>query len=173
VNIFELKIWDDESRCCTFYTVQGDGESENETDKFFARYENESEYERAVQELLNFVLYTIGEDHGAVDALFNGYENEVVGLPVKGKIQLGELSYHFLQFVLRLYALKITEKIVVLFGGGVKDGRTNQTSSLNMNWIEACRFARKITDALREGVVIVDEHNRTLTNHLGGDEIVL
>ena len=33
--------------------------------------------------LLSFVLDSIGEDHGAVDELFNRFENEVVGLPNK------------------------------------------------------------------------------------------
>lgn len=173
MNIFELKLWDDEGQRCTFYTVQWDGDSVNETDKFFTKYENEPEYEETVQELLSFVLYTIGEDHGAVDALFNRFENEVTGLPVQGKIRLGEFTYHYPQFSLRLYALKITEEIVVLFGGGIKDGPTNQTSSLNMKWVEACGFARKITDAQRDGLIMIDEYNRTLTNHLGGDEIIL
>ena len=157
----------------TFYTVQWDGESENETDKFFTKYENDPQYGETVQELLSFILYAIGEDHGAVDALFNRFENEVTGLPVKGKIRLGEFTYYYPQFSLRLYALKITDEIVVLFSGGVKDGPTNQTSSLNMKWVEACAFAKKIIAAQLDGSIIIDECNRTLTNHLGGEEIIL
>jgi hypothetical protein len=41
--------------------------------------------------LLSFVLDSIGEDHGAVNALFNRFENEVVGLPNKGKVTVGEI----------------------------------------------------------------------------------
>jgi len=173
MNIFELKLWDDERQLCTFYTVQWDGADENETDLFFAKYENDPEFSLAVQELTSFMIYSIGDRHGAVDELFNRYENEVTGLPVKGKVILGEFTFHYPNFPLRIYALKITERIVVLFNGGIKDGPTNQTSSLNLKWIEACNFAKRILDALHSDEILVDERNRKLTNHLGGDEIIL
>jgi len=173
MNIFELKLWDDERQLCTFYTVQLDGADENETDKFFIRYENDPEYSLAVQELISFIILSIGERHGAVDELFNRNENEVIGLPVKGKVRLGEFTIHFPDFPLRIYALKITERIVVLFNGGIKDGPTNQTSSLHLKWIEACNFAIRILEALHSNEILVDERHRKLTNHLGGDEIIL
>lgn len=173
MNIFELKIWDDERRLCTFYTVQWDGAVRNETDKFLAKYENKEGFELSMQELLSFVLIGIGDEQGAVDELFNRNENEVKGLPVQGRIQLGELNYYYPDFPLRLYALKITENIAILFNGGVKDGPTNQTSSLHLQWKEACLFAKKIIEAIKNDEILVDEENRKLTNHLGEDEIIL
>ena len=173
MNIFELKIWDDEGSKCTFYTVQYEDTSKNETDLFLEKYESNSEFKDAVQELLAFVLHVIGDEHGADEALFNRYENEVSGLPLKGKLKIGELFYFYPSFQLRLYALKITDEIVVLFGGGVKDGPTNQTSSLHLKWKEACGFAKKITDALLAKEILIDACNRKLTNQLGEDEIIL
>ena len=173
MNIFELKIWDDERQICTFYTVQFDGAEDNETDKFLLRYEDDEGLEESVQELLSFVLNVIGDYHGAIDELFNRYENEVTGLPVQGRIRMGEVTYYYPNFPLRLYALKITENIVVLFNGGLKDGPTNQTSSLNLKWVEACQFARRIIDAISAGEVIVDERNRKLINNSGIGEIIL
>jgi hypothetical protein len=173
VNIFEVKVWDDECSLCTFYSVQRDGVSENETDRFFLKYENSQGHERAVQELLSFILIGIGEEQGAVKELFNRFENEVVGLPVKGKIYLGGFNYHYPGFPLRLYALSITDNIVILFNGGIKNGPTNQTSDLHLRWREACQFANKIIEAIRTGEMIVDEENRKLLNHLGEDEIML
>lgn len=173
MNTFELEIWDDESTLCTFYTVQQDGGVVTETDKFFTKYETHPQYENSASELLSFLLDAIGEDHGAIDELFNRYENEVTGLPVTGKIQLGELVYHFTGFPLRLYALKITENIVVLFNGGIKDGPTNQTSSLRLQWIEACRFAKRIIEAINNNEIIINIEERKLTNHKGDEVIIL
>lgn len=173
MNIFELNIWDDERQLCTFYTVQNDGEDNNETDNFLIKYNAEPEFEKDLQSLLAFIRFTIGDDHGAIEELFNRHENEVTGLPTQGRINLGELTYHYPDFPLRIYALKITEEIVVLFNGGIKDGPTNQTSSLNIKWMEACGYARRIIEAIRDGEVIVDNKNRVLKNHSGESEIIL
>lgn len=173
MNIFELEIWNDECRSCTFYTVKNDSENYNETDKFLLKYSENPEYEEDAQTLLSFIIYSIGDEHGAIDELFNRYENEVTGLPSKGKISLGELTYHYPSFSLRLYALKITDEIVILFNGGIKDGPTNQTSSLNIKWIEACNYAKRILQALKEGEFQIDVTNRKLISHKGDNEIIL
>lgn len=173
VNIFALEIWDDEGAKCTFYTVRYDDLHINETDLFFDKYDAIPEYTKANQELLSFIWYSIGDDHGAADELFNRDENEVKGLPVQGKAVLDEITYHYPNFPLRLYALKITNNIVILFNGGVKDDETNQKSSLHLIWREACEFAKRINEALRDGSIIVDEKNRKLKNYDGSDEIIL
>ena len=173
MNTFELEIWDNEGRKCSFYTVKKDESSVNETDKFFAKYENHPTLQDAANELLAFILYTIGEDHGANNLLFNRFENEVIGLPVKGRVKIYELTYHFPDFPLRIYALKITERIVILFNGGEKDGATNQSSSLNLNWIEACGFAKRILQAIETKEILIDTEKRILINHLGEEEIIL
>jgi hypothetical protein len=157
VNIFELKIWDDEGGRCTFYTVQKDGATENETDRFFLKYGQDAQWKEAAQELLSYLLYSIGDEHGAHEAFFNRYEHEVTGMPHHGKVVLDEIMYHFPHFPLRLYALKITNAVVVLFNGGIKDGPTNQTSSLERQWREACGFARRIVEALANGEVLLNK----------------
>jgi hypothetical protein len=173
VNIFELKVWDDESSLCTFYSIQRDGASENETDKFFIKYEKLEGFKQAAHDLLLFILNAIGEEQGTVEELLNRFENEVVGLPVKGRVLLGGFVYHYPEFPLRLYALSITNNIAILFNGGIKDGPTNQTSDLHLRWKEACQFAKKIMDAIQSGEIFIDEENRKLLNHLGREEIVL
>lgn len=59
MNKFELKIWDDESSLCTFYSVQWDESSDNETDKFFSKYEHLEGLKEAAQELLSFILISM------------------------------------------------------------------------------------------------------------------
>src|SRR5262245_30316272 len=107
---------------CTFYTVRWEGAVENETDRFFKRFGAIEKYKPYALELLSFVLKKVGDEYGALERLFNRFENEVVGLPNKGVVQLGENEFSFPGFPLRLYALRINnrEDIVVLFNGGIK-----------------------------------------------------
>ncbi|WPQ63630.1 hypothetical protein SIO70_01980 [Chitinophaga sancti] len=130
MNKFVLKIWDNEAKKCTFYAVCKEDSRTCETDKFFKKYNAIAEYKKPTQELLSFVLDSIGEDHGAVDMLFNRFENEVVGLPNQGKANLGEITLFFPNFPLRLYALRVNNhsNLVVLFNGGIKSALTNQAS---------------------------------------------
>lgn len=173
VDIFAVEMWDDEGAKCSFYTVKQEGVNDSETDLFFEKYDAMATYKQANQELLSFIIYAIGEHHGAIDEFFNRDENEVKGLPVQGKRTIKNISYHFPKFPLRLYALKITSNIVILFNGGIKDGPTNQTSSLHLEWRAACQFAKRIDTAIRDGSIVVDEKNRKLTNYDGSDEIIL
>ena len=173
MNSFVIEIWDDERRHCNFYTVRWIDSTQNETDKFFSTYDGDTKYNDANRELLIFVLKVIGEDHGALDIFFNRHENEVKGLPAQGQLDIQEFRYHYPDFPLRLYALKIRENIVILFNGGIKDGPTNQTSSLNFNWLEACRFARKIEKSIFEEEIIINEEEGKLYWYDGGEEIIL
>jgi len=125
---------------------------------------------------LSFVLDSIGEDHGAIDALFNRFENEVVGLPNKGKVAVGEIVFLYPDFPLRLYALKLNNRsdLVVLFNGGVKSAQTNQRSrDLNLKWIEACQFAKRIEEAFRNKEIIIDSKRRKILSPNSDDEILL
>jgi hypothetical protein len=176
VNTFVLELWDDEGRKCTFYTVRWEYSRQNETDKFFARFHAVPEYRLATQQLLSFVLDSIGNDQGAVDLLFNRFENEVVGLPNKGAVRMGEIAFLIPNFPLRLYALRIANRsdLVVLFNGGVKSAQTNQSSAdLVLKWREACRFARRIDEAIWNEEIVLDIKNRRLLTDTGFDEIIL
>lgn len=176
MNNFVLEIWDDEGAKCTFYTVRWDEADDNETDKFFAKYDAVPELKSEVQQLLSFVLDSIGDDHGAIDTLFNRFEQEVTGLPNKGKVNVNGIAFLYPNFPLRLYALRIKNRkdLVVLFNGGVKSAQTNQSSKdLNLKWIEACQFARRIEEALRDKEIIIDAKNRKLTAANGDNEIIL
>lgn len=176
MNTFELEIWDDESSLCTFYTVRNlhdDVDSISETEKFFIKYEQDEDYKEAIEEMTDLLLFSIGEEMGAVDAFFNRYEDQVHGLPPHGKVKVAEVTHHFKDYPLRLYALRITHEIVVLFNGGVKDGPTNQTSSLNNKWREACQYAIRIEEQLRDKTICVNEHKRTLESADGSNKIII
>jgi hypothetical protein len=174
MNTFELEIWDEHCEKVTFYTVRWDNAADSETDKFFFKYEKT--HRKELLELNSLLLDTIGTDHGALDEFFNRIEDRVSGLPPHGKINIGEFKAHFQQFPLRLYALRINnrEDIVVLFNGGIKSAETNQESpDLNLKFIEANGFGKRIEEALHEGLILIDEKSRRLTSFDGSGEIVL
>ena len=128
-------------------------------------------YLKLANKLISEYLY-----FGAIDILFNRYENQVVGLPGKGKVVLGNASFLFPNFPLRLYALKIKDRsdLVVLFNGGMKTAKTNQESrDLNLKWIEACHFAKRIEEALRGKEILIDIGNKRIVAADGRDETVL
>jgi hypothetical protein len=176
VNTFTLEVWDDEAKRCTFYTVRWDGANDNETDRFFNKYSSIPEFKKSAQELLVFILDSIGEDHGAIDALFNRFENEVTGLPNKGKVNVGGIVFLYPNFPLRLYALRVNNRddLVILFNGGVKSSQTNHTShELHLKWIEACQFAKRIEEALRNGDIIINDNKRKIFSADGDGEVFL
>lgn len=55
-------------------------------------------YKQATQQLLSFILDSIGDEHGAINSLFNRFENEVIGLPNKGKSNIGEIVFFYPNF---------------------------------------------------------------------------
>lgn len=175
MNSFVLEIWDDEAKKCTFYTVRKEGAKISETDKFFRKYISIPELKHSTQVLLSFVLDSIGNDHGAIDLLFNRFENEVVGLPNKGKANLSKVTFFYSDFPLRLYALRVNNRsdLVVLCNGGVKSALTNQASKdLNLQWREACQFARRIEEALQNKELRIDLKNRKIRAN-NNEEIIL
>ncbi|PWV54442.1 hypothetical protein [Chitinophaga sp. S165] len=176
MNNFVLEIWNNEASKCTFYTVRKEDSKTSETDKFFKKYYAIAEFKKPVQELLSFVLDSIGEDHGAIEMLCNRFENEVIGLPNRGKANLGEITLSFPNFPLRLYALRVNNRsdLLILFNGGVKSALTNQASKdLNLKWREACQFAKRIEAALRSEEIIVDNRERSIRAYDVDEEIIL
>ncbi|MCO5946736.1 hypothetical protein [Mucilaginibacter flavidus] len=176
MNIFALEIWDDEGKKCTFYTVRWEDASESETDKFFNKYDAIPELKTATQQMLSFVLDSLGDDHGAIDALFNRSENEVTGLPNTGKVKVKQVLFAYPNFPLRLYALRINNRsdIVVLFNGGIKSAWTNQESKdIHLKWVEACRFAKRIEEGLKDGEIIIDENKRRIVSANNDEDIFL
>lgn len=173
MNSFILRLWDDERKKVTFYTVWKEGAGLSETDKFLEKYENDEKYAEELDQLVQLVLVTIGDDFGALSSFFNRVKNDIVGLPHKGKLNIKELSFHFPDFPFRLYALRVLDRedLVVLFNGGLKTSRTDQESpDLSLKFKEAQLFAAQIEKALLSGDILIDEEKRKLTDADGNNE---
>jgi hypothetical protein len=152
VNIFALETFNDEGNCCSFYTVRVmEPESElSETDKFFNKFR--ASHTEALQMLAEFIDTTIGNEMGALDEFFR-FENSAMAMPPSS---VSNIRFDFKGFPLRLYCLKISESLVILFNGGEKTTRNAQGGDTSMAFIEANQYANRIQEAIINKEIIIN-----------------
>lgn len=172
MNTFALEIFDDQGRVCTFYTVRWEEAKISETDKFFVKYENDSTLQRPLQELAKFISNKIGDEMGALEDFFR-FENAAQALPPSGTHKVEDLYINFGNFPLRLYCLRISETLVVLFNGGKKTADTAQGGKTSMSFQEANIFAKRILNALREQDIYIAADQRAFRYYDDSDEIII
>ena len=120
MNTFALEIFNDEGNACTFYTVRWENEEFSETDKFFIKFRNDDTHKNSLQELAKFLDIQIGEKKGALKDYFR-FENSADALPPPGTYLINQITISYSNFPLRLYCLRISDSLVVLFNGGEKN----------------------------------------------------
>jgi len=175
MNTFVLELWFDEAKRCNFYTVRWEDAAISETDRFFEKYENEDNpYNSHAYELLRLITHSIGNVYGAINDFFDRTEANAQALPPKPKYRIQEIREIGINFPLRLYCLRISDSIVVLFNGGIKDKPTNQESDdIRMKFYDAQLFAQRIIQALHDETIFIESDNRTLKDFQGNTEIIL
>ena len=171
MNIFALQLFDDGGRKCTLYTVTKDGEEWSETEKFFRRF-HQSEFKRPLQELAMLLQDTIGDRYGARDHYFRN-ENNAMALPPRGELALGDLTINYSDFPLRLHCLRISDKLLVLFNGGIKTSQKAQHGATSTAFREANAFARKIVQAMVEKQIGTSDDERYFMDHDGNIEMMI
>ncbi|MGZ5304763.1 MAG: hypothetical protein ACXWDO_11665 [Bacteroidia bacterium] len=155
--------------------MRWDEATESETDKFFDRFDDEeSEFYEPANILLRLITHNIGNKYGAIDDFFDRNKNKAQALPPKPKKSVPEIEEIGINFPLRLYCYRISESLVVLFNGGIKDARTDQESKdISLKFIEAQQFAERIQEAINDGTIIITKDQRTITDFNGNEEIFL
>jgi len=178
VNTFAVEIWYDEGSICTLYTVRwvtDDEDAPSETDRFFDTYAvpGHSLEEKATQ-LFRLITDSVGNRYGATDDFFDRAENKAQALPPKPKHWVEEIKDLGINFPLRLFCYRLTEQIVILFNGGIKDANSLQEcKSLSMKFYEAQTFVKKIEEALQSKMIEISIDERYLQNFNGTTEIIL
>ncbi|SDA96021.1 hypothetical protein SAMN03080617_04167 [Algoriphagus alkaliphilus] len=172
MNTFTLEIFDDEGRQCTFYTVRWEEADVSETNRFFEKYENESNFEKPIQELAVFLTKKIGNDVGAQKDFFR-FENAAQALPPSGRYKVGEITINYGDFPLRLYCLRISDNLVVLFNGGEKTAESAQGGTTSMAFHEANLFAKRILTALQAREIYITPDERGFRSVDDAEEIFL
>jgi hypothetical protein len=129
--------------------------------------------EQPLQELLELIREVIGDTYGARPAFFNRFENQVTALPPRGYIKISELDLDYKGFPLRLYCLALSEEVVILFNGGIKDSQAVQESKdvITTKFYEANEFAKRILAAIHSEELIIS--GRTIADYKGNKEIYL
>ncbi len=172
MNTFALEVFDNERQVCTFYTVRWEDSPISETDKFFMKYEIHIIFQRSIQELATFISNEIGDKFGALEYFFR-FENAAQALPPSGRYKVEHLSINFGNFPLRLYCLRISETLVVLFNGGEKTSTTAQGGKTSMAFQEANLFAKRILDALNGKEILIGSDHRSFFYYNGSKEIFI
>jgi hypothetical protein len=172
VNIFALEKFDDQGSRCTFYTVRWEEAELSETDKFFDKFRKDENLKSQLQELAKFLEIVIGDEQGALKDFFR-FENTAQALPPSGKYKVGEITINYGNFPLRLYCLRISDSLVVLFNGGEKTSENAQGGNTSMVFREANQFAKRILEALQQKEIYITLNDREFRNFEDSEEIFL
>jgi hypothetical protein len=173
MNIF-VEVFSDEGRKVTFYTVRKDEAAFSETEDFFRRMSNEKKYKEDLNKLIQLIKSVIGNKFGAHKKYFSRHENEATALPPNRVHKFkGQEAINFSYFPLRLYTLKVSESVVVLFNGGIKltEGSAQDDPKVSMYFHEANQYAKRIKKAIREGDIYLN--HKSMVDFQGNKIITL
>lgn len=131
---------------CTLYSIQFLTESESEYERFYAKFIEDAQLNPDLLRIVQ-IVDRIAEQ-GALERFFRPegkMKDSVVALPVfKSK--------------LRLYCLRLSDKILVLGNGGVKNSRTyEEDDSLRGYVLTLQKFEELLKEGEREGTVTITE----------------
>lgn len=134
------------SDSCTMYTIQFLSDDMSEFEKIVTKFRQDAELNPDFQAIMRFVEQILS--NGALERYFRRegkMSDSVVALPV-------------LKSKLRLYCLRLTDKILVLGNGDVKNSRTyEENEKLQGYVIDLQKFERLLKQEVRSGNVQITE----------------
>lgn len=141
----ELILLND-TKNCTLYSIQFSTESESEYERFYNKFIADAKLNTDLLRIVQ-IVDKIAE-HGALERFFR-YEgnmrDSVVALPV-------------MKSKLRLYCLRLSDKILILGNGGIKNSRTyEEDDSLRGYVLTLQTFEELLKDGQRDGSVTITE----------------
>lgn len=132
---------------CTMYSIQFLSEDESEFERFYTKFRDESVYNEDFERLLNIIGRIA--DFGAFERFFRP----------EGKMSDRVCALPVLKSRLRLYCLRLSDKILILGNGGVKATRTyNEDDMLKGYVITLQNFDKLITEGVKNGSILVTEN---------------
>lgn len=137
-----------EGNRCTLYSIQFTSEDDSEYERFYSKFIEDVKLNRDLLRIVQLVD-KIAEE-GALERLFRPegkMKDSVVALPV-------------LSSKLRLYCLRLSDGILILGNGGVKQSRTyEEDDSLRGYVLTLQKFEELLKEGQRDGSVIVTERS--------------
>ena len=128
------------------YTIIFESDNVSEFEKFLSKFRNDAELKRDYQVILFAVRQIL--NNGALERYFRpeGKMNDrVCALPV-------------ISSKLRLYCIRLSDKILIIGNGGIKMGKTYQENpELNGYVVDLQKFDKLINKGLRNGTISIEE----------------
>ncbi len=139
----ELVLVNDTDKC-TIYSIQFLAESESEYERFYSKFIEDAQLN---QDLLRIVQL--------VDKIAEEGELERFFRP-EGKMRDSVVALPVLRSKLRLYCLRLSDKILILGNGGIKNSRTyEEDDSLRGYVLTLQKFEELLKEGQRDGTVTV------------------
>lgn len=140
------------SDSCTLYTIQFLSDEQTEFEKFIAKFRNDAELNSDFQAIMRFVEQILS--HGALERYFRR----------EGKMSDSVAALPVLKSKLRLYCLRLTDKILVIGNGDVKNSRTYEEDNTLQGYVmDLQKFERLLRQEMRSGNVRITE-NQIITD---------
>lgn len=135
------------SDSCTVYTIQFLSDEQTEFEKFIAKFRNDAELNSDFQAIMRFVEQILA--NGALERFFRR----------EGKMNDSVAALPVLKSQLRLYCLRLTDKILVIGNGDVKNSRTYQEDNTLQGYVmDLQKFERLLKQEVRAGNVRITEN---------------
>lgn len=142
-----------EGNQCTLYSIQFTSESNSEYERFYAKFIEDAKLNRDLLRIVQ-VVDRIAEE-GALERFFcpeGKMRDSVVALPV-------------LSSKLRLYCLRLSNGILILGNGGIKNSRTyEEDDSLRGYVLNLQKFEELLREGRRNGTIIITERTIETNN---------
>lgn len=148
----ELILLNEGSRC-TLYSIQFTSEDNSEYERFYAKFIENAKLNHDLLRIVQIVDKIA--DKGALERFFRPegkMKDSVVALPV-------------LSSKLRLYCLRLSNGILILGNGGVKNSRTyEEDDSLRGYVLNLQKFEELLKEGKRNGTVTITERTIETNN---------
>ncbi|MCD8385298.1 MAG: type II toxin-antitoxin system RelE/ParE family toxin [Bacteroidales bacterium] len=146
MNEAELVVFD-QSDHCTVYSLKFTSEEESEIERFYSKFKESSEYNEDFERIISVLMSML--DKGALERLFRyegKWSDRVCALPVY-------------RSKLRLYCVRISDKIIVLGNGGVKKTQKYQEDDELRGYVVTLQtFDRLLKEGVANGSITVTEN---------------
>ncbi len=142
-----------EGNQCTLYSIQFTSEDSSEYERFYEKFIKDAKLNRDLLRIVQIVDKIA--DEGALERLFRPegkMKDSVVALPV-------------LSSKLRLYCLRLSNGILILGNGGVKNSRTYEDDdSLRGYVLDLQKFEELLKEGKRNGTITITERTIETNN---------
>ncbi|MBD5175790.1 MAG: hypothetical protein HDT06_08220 [Bacteroidales bacterium] len=134
------------SDSCTMYTIQFLSDEMSEFEKFISKFREDAELNPDFQAIMRFIEQILS--NGALERYFRR----------EGKMNDSVAALPVLKSKLRLYCLRLTDKILILGNGDVKNSRTyEEDDKLQGYVIDLQKFEQLLRQEVRSGNVEITE----------------